>query len=121
MGTVDLLAYVDERPELVLVDWKTGGTGIWPEVALQLAAYAHAETMLDGDGLERPMPTVDRALAVWLRADGYDVYPVDIGPATFRTFQYAQQVAAFTIATKDRAARRYIGNALPPRQLEAAS
>lgn len=114
MGTLDALVEVDG--EVWLVDWKSGGKGIYPEVALQLAAYAYAETYLDGD-VERPLPNIDRAVAVWLRADGYDVYPVDISPSTFRTFLYAQQVAKFT--TADRAT--YIGDALEPRRLEVAS
>jgi hypothetical protein len=108
MGAADLLAYVGDNAPLCLIDWKTGASGIWPETALQLAAYAHAETILDGDGGERPLPTVDAAFAVWLRADGYDVFPVDISDATFRTFLYVQQVAQFRAAPRE----AYVGDAL---------
>jgi len=91
-GTIDLLAHVGS--ETWLVDWKTGASGIWPETALQLAAYTHAETIVR-NGKEQPMPPIARAVAVWLRADGYDVHPVDVSDETFRAFLYAQQVARF--------------------------
>jgi hypothetical protein len=94
-GTLDLLARFGTTPALWLLDWKTSASGVWPEAALQLAAYAHATSMLDGDGAEIPMPAVAGAAAVHLRADGYDVFPVDISDETFRVFLYAQQVAHF--------------------------
>jgi hypothetical protein len=97
MGCADLLARV--RGEIWLADWKTGLRGIFPEVALQLAAYSHAQTFLVDD-FEVPLPPIDRCVAVWLRADGYDVYPVDAGDDTYRTFLYVQQLAAFTQAPR---------------------
>lgn len=99
-GTLDLLAYVDGNDlagddlGIAVVDWKTGGSGVFAETALQLAAYAHAEAYVV-EGVEHELPKIGRGLAVWLRADGYDVLPLDIGPSTFRSFLYAQQVAAF--------------------------
>jgi len=107
MGTLDLLARVGPAPDVWLFDWKTGASGVWPETALQLAAYAHAEIMLvagpDGtpDGAEVTFPRVARAAAVHIRADGFDVIPVDISDATFRTFRYVQQVALFSGAGRE--------------------
>jgi hypothetical protein len=95
MGAADLLARLGRAAEVWVLDWKTSASGVWPEAALQAAAYAHCATMLDADGTEVPMPTPTRAAAVHLRADGYDVLPLDIGAGTFRAFLYAQQVAAF--------------------------
>jgi hypothetical protein len=115
-GTLDLIA------ELVdgltwLLDWKTGGKGIYVETAVQLAAYRHAEFYLGADGVtEHPLPEIDFCGAVWLRADGYDLYPVDAGERTFRTFRYAQQVARFSNAPRD----RYVHDSLAPPALEAA-
>lgn len=108
MGTPDLVGLL--RGERWLLDWKTSASGIWPETALQLAAYAHAEAYLDAEGTEHPLPPIARTGAVWLRADGYDLVPCDAGPATFRTFLYVQQVAAFT--TSDRGV--YVRDALRP-------
>jgi hypothetical protein len=92
MGTLDLVAHLADG-DTWLLDWKTGGTGVYPEVALQLAAYRNAETYLGPDAQEHPMPEVDRCGVVWIRADGYDLFPVQADVDTFRTFLYAQQIA----------------------------
>lgn len=115
-GTFDLLACFDGKPDVWLLDWKTGASGIWPDHALQLAAYAHAQTLLDGE-TEIDLPRIDHAAAVWLRADGYDVVPVDISDATFRTFQYAQQLAAYRAAPRE----QYVGEMLGARAAARAS
>ena len=115
MGTLDLIAGLADG-KVWLLDWKTGGKGIYPEAALQLAAYANAEFILNPDGSERPMPKVDAAGCVWLRADGYDLIPVTADEEAFRTFLYAMQVARFTQSpTED-----YIGEALAPPERTAA-
>jgi hypothetical protein len=118
MGTLDVIGTLDGG-DAWLIDWKTGASGIWPETALQLSAYANAQHYIAADGNELPMPKIERAAAVWLRADGYDVIPCEIGPATFRTFQYAQQIAHF--AESDRSA--FVGEALParPRAVEVVA
>lgn len=93
MGSLDLIATLADGQRWLL-DIKTTRSGIYSEVALQLAAYRYAEFHTDGD-TEHPMPTVDACGAIWVRADGYDLVPVDAGPTTFRTFLYVQQVARF--------------------------
>lgn len=105
MGMFDLAARLTTLgDEVWLLDWKTNATGIFPETALQLAAYADADTYLDDEGIEQPMPHVDRLGAVWLRADGYDLIPVVTEPegelAPLAVFQYAMQVARFTGAAR---------------------
>jgi hypothetical protein len=105
--TADLGALDGER---WLLDLKTSGSGVYREVALQLAAYRYAEFFIDVDGREQTLPKVDRTGVVWLRADGYDLYPVETNRRVFRTFQYVAQVAAFARAEKD----DYIGAALAP-------
>jgi hypothetical protein len=96
-GTLDLFGRLGAAPELgtCLIDLKTNRSGPFGETALQIAAYRYAEVMLDESGDERPMVDIDSTLCLWLRADGYDLYPFDAGPAEFRTFLYAQQVAHF--------------------------
>lgn len=97
MGTLDLIARM--AGEWWLLDIKTNRSGPFGEVALQLAAYRYAELYLDPSGAEVDMPEVDRCGVIWVRADGYDLYPYEAGPATFRTFLYAQQVAHFVEGT----------------------
>lgn len=93
MGRFDLIATLPPPLNRTLLDIKTGRTGPYGEDALQLAPYRYAETMLDGDG-EVPMPPVDSTAILHVRADGYDLYPFDAGPGTFRIFLYCMQVAA---------------------------
>ena len=114
-GTLDLVADLADGNRWLL-DWKTAGSGIWPETAIQLAAYRNAEFYLDADGQEQPMPPVDRCGAVWLRADGYDLHPVDASDQAFRIFQYARQVAMFSRGPQD----RWVDEAAAPPGREAA-
>jgi recombinational DNA repair protein RecT len=78
-----------------LLDIKTTRSGIFGEVGLQLAAYRNAEFYIDADGKEQPMPRTTWAGAIWVRADGYDLVPVESGPDVYRVFRYAQQIAQF--------------------------
>jgi hypothetical protein len=113
MGTLDLIARLADG-QTWIVDWKTAASGIWPESALQLSAYAACDFYLDDQGAEQPMPKIEQAGCVWLRADGYDLVPVDAGPDTYRIFLYAQQVARFT----DQPRERYVLEALEPPRSE---
>lgn len=81
-------------PLRVIFDPKTSRSGLWPEVAYQLAAYWHADIYMDGD-TEVPMSSlgIQHAAAVHVRADDYDVHFVDAGPETFKTFQHIATVA----------------------------
>ena len=60
-GTADLIARIGG--EIVLLDLKTGKSGIYPDVALQLAAYGHAEFIISPDGSRREMPELGGAAA----------------------------------------------------------
>lgn len=113
MGSADLVARLVDGARWLL-DYKTGG--VYPEAVLQLAGYANAETYLDAEGLEHPMPAIDRAGIVALRADGFDLYPVDraLEPATFRLFLHAQQIARFMDASRPELRGDWIGDALRP-------
>lgn len=113
MGTFDLVA--DIHGERWLLDLKTTRSGIFGETALQLAAYRHAEFYIDPDGDEQPMPEVDHVGAVWCRADGYDLIPVEAGPDQYRMFQYAQMVARFTTEL----GKQWVHPALQPGQVAA--
>lgn len=98
-GTADYIARMDGLTWLV--DIKTGNR-VYPEAALQLAAYRNAEFILTDDG-EEPMPPVDRCAVIWVRADGYDLVPVVADEATFLHFRYAYRVAHWQTDLADRA------------------
>lgn len=110
-GTLDLIARLhNDGGRTWILDFKTSASGIFMESALQLAAYRHADFYVGADGRELPLPPIDAAGAVWIRADGYDLYPVRADESAFRTFQYAQQIAAAATAGRD----HYVEAALVP-------
>lgn len=96
-GTLDAIVRIGGR--VLLLDYKTG-KDIYPDVALQLAAYANAEFVLLPDGSSEPMFAIDGAAALHLREydpsipddRGYSVVPVDIGPAAWDAFRYVREV-----------------------------
>jgi hypothetical protein len=93
-----------------LLDFKTSKGSPYPEVALQLAAYRYSDFYLDQAGNEQPMPPVDRCGVVWLRADGYDLIPIEAGPEAFEAFSHVQAVAAFRADPIE----QWIGDTLRP-------
>jgi hypothetical protein len=124
MGTFDLIADFDWLPPHVaaelgrdhgraLLDIKTNAKGSYPDAGLQLAAYRYADGMLSEDGeSEEPIPEVDWCGVIWVRADGYDIYPYRADEFVFRQFLYVKQVADFF--ADQGPVSRLKGDALPP-------
>ncbi len=79
----------------LVADIKTSRSGIFPETALQLAAYRYADAYLDADGREQSMSELDisGAFGIWVRADGYDVYEVTADEAQHNKFLHVATVA----------------------------
>ncbi len=92
-GTLDMVYQLPDGG-IVLADIKTSRSGIFGETSLQLAAYRYAEVYLGDDGQEYDMPEVDCAHAIWVRADGYSVYPMDTSQKVFMDFRRVMQTAA---------------------------
>jgi hypothetical protein len=82
-GSFDALATIGG--ERVLLDFKSG-KNVYPEVALQLHAYAAAESIMNPDGSTIPMPAVD-ALAVFHSHPGKDWALVPVAFDYERFFQ----------------------------------
>ena len=94
-GTFDLIADLPDGRR-VLFDYKTSRSGIFAETAMQLAAYRWADCYVGTDDqTEVPMGEVgiDESKAVWLRADGYDVIPLNTDLQVFNTFLHVAHVA----------------------------
>lgn len=106
-GTFDLIA--DLGRDRWLLDFKTNRSGPFGDVAFQMAAYRYATRMLNADGDVVTMPGVDRCGVVWLRADGYSLYPYRADEQVFRQFLYVQQVAKAAEMCRD-----YRGDELLP-------
>lgn len=98
-GTLDLVAELTtplsgER-EIYLLDIKTGEKGIYPETALQLAAYRYAEAYVDANGDEQPMVPVTGTAAVHVTADDAVLIPTVSGVEQLTMFRIAQKMAEF--------------------------
>ena len=101
-GTFDLLCKLPDGG-ICLVDYKTSRSGIFAETAIQLGAYANADLYLDGDDNERPMSDlgITHGMAVWIRADGYSVYEIDLAVG-FQIFRHVAWLARQYDGLKDR-------------------
>ncbi len=97
---------------LSVLDIKTSRSGVYAETGLQICAYGNASHYIDAAGKLRETPEIRHYVSLWLRSDGWELYPFDILPTDFRTFLYCQQVARFTDWKKGRSAT-IKGEALP--------
>lgn len=115
-GTLDLVARI--AGEVWILDAKTSRSGIFPDNALQLAMYRHAEVFIDGNGGEKPMESlgITRSGAIHIRADGYDLIPLDTGEAVFRDACHVIWVARMTKRMSG-----WRGEAIQPQLREKAS
>lgn len=88
-GTLDFVGTSPLYPGRVFLgDWKSNRSGIYPETALQLAAYANAEFYVDGDGNDHPVAElgITDHIALWLREEGYEVRPTLTAGGAFEKF-----------------------------------
>lgn len=84
-GTLDCLMWltIDGRRQLVLIDYKSSSTrpaaSVYPENGMQVAALAHAESVLFDDGTEQPMPgPIAACFILNLRTDDYALMPMPV-------------------------------------------
>lgn len=88
-GTYDFLADIPGVGR-VLGDHKTG-KGVYPEVALQLAALRFAsEAVVDGEIVDNL--TVDAAVVVHLRPEGYAMHRINAGHEAYETVRALRTV-----------------------------
>lgn len=102
-GTADLYAWVtlpDKGRVRMLLDVKTTRSGIFGEVALQLAGYRYADAWDIGDGEIDPME-IDYCGGIHVRPDGYSLIPVEAGEQEHKALLYAQQVGMFAEGSRD--------------------
>lgn len=106
-GQFDLIAELADGQRWLL-DYKTG-SGVYPDVALQLAAYRNAEFIV-WNGTDRAMPRIDATGVVHITENAFELIPVDSGPDVWATFVNALPLYKFhgTKYGYDR-----IGEALP--------
>ena len=93
-GSFDALLRIDEdgEPVTVMADWKTSKSA-YPTVALQLAAYAHADFLINGETGERsPLPDVQAGAVLHITPERWEFRPVCIDQEVFEIFLALRQV-----------------------------
>ena len=90
-GTFDLIAEIDGVRWLL--DIKTNASGVYPETALQLAAYRYADFYIEDDFSEHELPEVERTGVIHVTAAGYELVPVLADLDEFSIFCHAIQMA----------------------------
>lgn len=99
-GTLDLLAF-DEAGRTTLADVKSGASGVYSEVRLQLCAYGMAEFIAPADSpTAYPMPVVERYVVLHVTDEGVRVIDVDITEEDRAAFLACIPLAAWRAATK---------------------
>lgn len=115
-GTLDLVADFPKLGKRLLCDVKTARSGVFPDNALQLAAYRYASMYLGPDSILLTMPPVDGCAVIHVRADGYSLVPVEAGPAEHRFFLYCRQLWRW----QNEVSRTVVGEEIaPPAQVPA--
>ncbi len=82
-----------------LLDYKTTASGVWPETAVQLAAYRHATHMQAANPettADMAMPTVDECGAIHITTEGCELIPVTADETAYRYFGHLAAVLPFT-------------------------
>lgn len=108
-GTLDAIVRIPKVGRCV-IDYKSTGSGVYPEAALQLAAYRNAEFIGRPDGREEKMPAIDATFVLWLKPDGYEFVPVDTTEPVFRSFRHAIEMFRWV----EEIAQHVIGSPLDP-------
>jgi len=88
-GSFDTLVRIND--ENVLLDYKTTRSGVYPEVALQLAAYAHADGIIRPDGTKVDLPKIDAGAVLHARPEGWSLVPVRIDEEVFNYFLHLRK------------------------------
>lgn len=112
-GSADLICEIDG--ELCLVDHKSGN-GIYGSTAFQLTAYGMCEKLMLPDGEEIDMPEVTSTYALWVRPNGYALYPMAFDQDTWDTVRAARRV--FDLTRDD---WRYRGKPVNPNPVKRAT
>lgn len=97
-GTPDIVCRIGG--DVWLLDWKTS-SGVYGEAALQVAAYGHAEFLVDEDKSEQPMPPIDRYGVVHIAPNETTLYEVSDPEAAWKDFLHCQWTAKATDRIKE--------------------
>jgi hypothetical protein len=100
-GTLDAIAtFPTLGDRRFLFDVKTGGKAVYPEAAVQLAAYRYAEFVGAPDGSEQPLPEVDACAVLHIPdGGGFEFVEVIADREIFQAFLFAREVYRWATVT----------------------
>ncbi|GAB2572583.1 hypothetical protein GCM10027168_01750 [Streptomyces capparidis] len=78
-------------PHLLIADWKTS-KDTYPDVALQMSAYAHADRIIAPDGTSGPMPKFDGGAVLHITPELWSFKPVRVDDTVFKFFLALRKV-----------------------------
>jgi len=94
-GTFDFLGRLKGFAGLSIVDYKSGQSGVYPEAGIQQTGYRWADSYIDDSGQFQAMPQVDQAFGLWLRPDGWALYPLRTDEVMWEHFKHLRESYRF--------------------------
>jgi hypothetical protein len=94
-GTLDAIVELPRGGTVTLLEIKTGKR-VYPETALQLAAYAHTDFLCASDDSEQQLPPIHEAAVLHLQPDNYRLVPMPAGQDILDVFLAALAVFRWT-------------------------
>lgn len=88
-GSFDWIAKIGG--EVVMGDTKTTKSGVHSEVAMQLAAYTHADKIFTQDGETVDVPKIDAGAVFHLRPEGWKLVPARVDREVFEQFLHLRR------------------------------
>lgn len=107
-GSFDWIAEIGG--EIVVGDWKTTKS-TYPEVALQLSAYRHADYVQRPDGERAPLPKVTGGAVFHVSPDHYELIPARCDEQVFEVFLALRNVV---FEWDKELSKQVLGKALAP-------
>lgn len=83
-GSFDWIAKIGD--EIVMGDTKSTRSGVHPEVAMQLSAYAFGDKLILQDGSEAEIPKVNAGAVFHVRPEGWKLVPARVSKEIFEHF-----------------------------------
>lgn len=86
-----------------LLDYKTTATGIYPETSLQLSGYGHCTHYVDDKNEDHDLAELglERAAAVWIRPDTWELVPVAYDMRVFGYFLHLGAMHSWVKQSRD--------------------
>lgn len=112
-GSSDAILRIYDEEEgrhlTVIVDWKTSKNA-YPEVALQLSAYAHADRVIGPDGISSTMFVIDAGAVLHITPERWEFIPVRIDETVFKHFLHLRETFRWEYEIKNTVFGRLIAS-----------